>query len=153
MIPQLVLIPGARDLLLPPGIHWTTLPEIKAQFATNARRLALFDGIERVAAALEKAGCTEMFLDGSYVTSKLDPSDFDGCWNPIGVSAANLDPVLLDFNNKRAAQKQKFGGEMFISTLLGGPGQTFLEFFQTDKDTGQRKGILGVQLPTTSKGP
>lgn len=153
MIPQLVQIAGARDLLLPPGIHWATLPEIRARFATNAGRTALFDGIERVAAALELAGCTEMYLDGSYVTSKVDPSDFDGCWNPAGVNAANLDPVLLDFTNKRAAQKQKFGGEMFIATMMGGPGQTFLEFFQNDKDTGQRKGILGVHLPITSKGP
>ena len=53
---------------------------------------------------------------------------------------ADLDSVLLDFNNGRAAQKRKYRGEMFIAD------GTFLEFFQREKFTGLPKGIVGVNL-------
>ena len=48
-----------------------------------------------------------MYLDGSFVTAKEFPSDFDGCWDPDGVDGAKLDPVLLVYDNLRAAQKAK----------------------------------------------
>lgn len=93
-----------------------------------------------------------LYLDGSFVTDKeaiygVAPDDYDGCWEPRGVEPALLDPVLLDFNNKRAAQKAKFGGELFPSTTFAAPhGPTYLEFFQVDKRTGLPKGIISLDL-------
>lgn len=58
-----------------------------------------------------------------------------------------LDPVLLTFANGRAEQKAKYGGEMFVADAIAAlPGRRFLEFFQTDKDTGLPKGIIGIDL-------
>ena len=71
--------------------------------------------------------------------------DYDGCWDPEGVDVRKLDPVLLDFGNLRAAQKQKYRGEMFVAVLPNSPNDTFLEFFQIDKYTGEQKGILGIR--------
>jgi len=87
-----------------------------------------------------------MYLDGSFVTEKPKPNDFDGCWDPTNVVADLLDPVLLDFSNGRAAQKEKYRGEMFIASGLNGGAEPFLEFFQKEKLTGQAKGILGIDL-------
>ena len=93
-----------------------------------------------------------LYLDGSFVTDKetvygAPPGDFDGCWDPVGVDPMLLDPVLLDFTNKRAAQKAKFGGELFLSTAPASSiGPVFLDFFQVDKITGAAKGILGLDL-------
>jgi hypothetical protein len=87
-----------------------------------------------------------MYLDGSFVTEKDRPNDFDGCWDPTNVVAHLLDPVLLDFTNGRAAQKQKYRGEMFIADAPNAGTQTFLEFFQREKLTGAAKGILGISL-------
>jgi HTH-type transcriptional regulator/antitoxin HigA len=51
--------------------------------------------------------------------------------------------VLLDFRRARAAQKAKYGGELFIASASASPsGTALLEFFQRDKVTGQRKGII-----------
>jgi hypothetical protein len=73
--------------------------------------------------------------------------DFDGCWEAQGVNASALDPVLLDFTARRAAQKAKYGGELFIANTPATPGGTaFLDFFQTDKLTGERKGIIAIDL-------
>ena len=54
--------------------------------------------------------------------------------------------MLLDFRQKRAAQKAKYGGELFLaSTIADARGQTFLDFFQRDRD-GNPKGIIEIHL-------
>ena len=148
-----MLPPFAPSGLLPPGIHrpddWS---EIERRFGGSACRLQLLAGLGRVIAALRRAGCTALYLDGSFATSKSDPSDFDGCWDITGVDASLLDPVLLDFKNGRAAQKAAFGGEVFPAHFQATPtGQSYLDFFQTDKTTGNRKGI--IQLDPRSLTP
>ena len=57
-----------------------------------------------------------------------------------------LDLVLLTFGNRRAAQKAKYHGELFISSSRADGGLTFLDFFQRDKATGNQKGIIGINL-------
>lgn len=57
-----------------------------------------------------------------------------------------LDPVLLDFEGHREAQKAKFEGEMFIAaTQADTLGTRFLDFFQLDRD-GRPKGIIQIDL-------
>lgn len=153
------MLPGLVDLgspapwpVLPPGVHDATLSEIEARFATTPHRRALFAGFVRVAQVLAAAGCRTVYLDGSFVTAKPHPGDFDGCWELAGVDPTRLDPVLLRFENKREAQKRKFQGEMFIAGYPGTPGVTFLEFFQIEKFSGRPKGIIRIRLPDI-KGP
>jgi len=96
---------------------------------------------------LKAAGCRLVYLDGSFVTSKPMPGDFDACWGVDGVDVEKLDPVFLDFTNGRARQKGRFGGEFFPAELPEGrTGRTFLQFFQTDKETGDAKGIVAIDL-------
>lgn len=100
--------------------------------------------------AFQQAGCRTVYIDGSFVTAKDAPGDFDGCWDPKGVFLDKLDPVFLDFSNKRAAQKAKYGGEMFTAGSPAGPaGRTFLEFFQQDRE-GNPKGIVAFDLQRLS---
>ena len=44
------------------------------------------------------------------------------------------------------AQKRKYHGELFISSLPADSGLTFLDFFQRDKATGNPKGIIAIDL-------
>ena len=56
-------------------------------------------------------------------------------------------PVLLDPRHPRAAQKAKVGGEMFVADSSATPdGTRFLDFFQIDKNTGDAKGIVAINL-------
>ena len=88
-----------------------------------------------------------VYLDGSFVTSKPQPEDFDACWGVAGIDVDKLDPVFLDFSDSRARQKNRFLGEFFPAELPeGATGKTFVEFFQTDKETGNAKGILAIDL-------
>ena len=145
MIPPLVDI-GSLWEVLPPGIHDAGLGEVENRFATNDHRRRLFDGFRRAAEALRGAGCRTIYLDGSFVTGKPNPGDFDACWDDAGVDDGRLDPVLLDFSNRRRAQKQKYHGELFPAGAAAAPGSVFIDFLQTDRHTGRRKGIVRIRL-------
>jgi hypothetical protein len=53
--------------------------------------------------------------------------------------------VLLDLSNHRAAQKARFGGELFPNVVETQSGLSFSEFFQNERDT-SRKGIVLIDL-------
>jgi hypothetical protein len=153
MIPDCVAVAGLPFRVLPPGVHWASLSEIESHFGQTARRAKLFQGVLAVAEALRRANCERMYLDGSFVTEKIEPYDFDGCWDPTNVIGALLDPILLDFSNGRTAQKLKYGGEMFVSLALNAGTATFLDFFQREKVTGAAKGIVGIDLGQQNRTP
>ena len=142
MIPQF-----DADGLLPPGIHWATWDEVTAIFGNTPWRRRLLDGLEMAIDSLRRAGCRTVYIDGSFVTSKEVPNDFDACWEEAGVEPELLDPVLLQFDAGRAAQKARYLGELFPASLGATvEGMSFLEFFQTDRETGGSKGIVAVDL-------
>jgi len=62
--------------VLPPGIHSTTWDEIVERYATTERRTELLDGLLEAITSLRSAGCTRIYLDGSFVTEKELPGDF-----------------------------------------------------------------------------
>lgn len=136
---------------LPPGIHWASWSEISARFGSTVWRRSLLAGLRAALTDLKTAGCKTVYLNGSFVTGKDVPGDFDGCWEPGGADPDLLDPTLLDFDNKRKKQKARYLGELFISSMQAdGVGNTFLEFFQIDKYTGDPKGIIAIDLGTFS---
>lgn len=136
-----------QDGSLPPGIHQATWDEIVERFGYTEHRRALLEGLKRALDALRNAGCSVVYIDGSFVTAKHTPNDFDACWDPRGVDPQMLDPVLLDFSNGRAAQKALLGGELFPSSSIErGSNSRFVDFFQTNKQTGEAKGIVAIEL-------
>ena len=136
-----------RSGLLPPGVHWSSWDEIRDRFGHTPRRRQLLSGFRVALEHLRIAGCSTVYLNVSFVTNKRDPGDFDACWEESGVDPDLLDPVLLTFDEGRAAQKDKYGGELFPATSMAdGEGTSFVEFFQTDRETGARKGIVAIDL-------
>jgi hypothetical protein len=116
-------------------------------FGTTLHRRRLLTGLRAALEALRTAGCRRAYIDGSFVTAKQRPNDYDGCWDIEGVDPDRLDPVLLTFDRGRAAQKAKYQGELFPAQFReGDSGTTFLEFFQIDKETGDPKGIIVIEL-------
>ena len=120
-----------------PGRNFTPVsqsPASPARWSLRRTREPAFSKLQR------------SFLDGSFVTAKLEPNGFDACWNPEGVNAKQLDPVLLDFSRKRAAMKAKYDGELFLMTLPATlEGKPFITFFQEDRQ-GNPKGIIRIDL-------
>ena len=145
MIPSFVDIGGPWKVL-PPGVHDATIEEVEARFATSDHRKRIFSGFRNGVTALRKAGCRKIFLDGSFVTEKPIPGDFDACWDDNGVNVAILDPVFCDFSDGRKNQKKCFYGEFFPANLTADGTHVFLVYFQTDRHTGKSKGIICICL-------
>jgi hypothetical protein len=132
---------------LPPGIHEATWDDIGTSFGGTAWRRELLAGLREALESLRAAGCRRVYIDGSFVTAEEAPGDFDACWEIAGVDAELLDPVLLDFSNARAAQKERFRGELLPAEAVASPdGTRYLDYFQRDKRTGERKGIVALDL-------
>jgi len=115
------------------------------RFGWNPRRRQLLDGLAAAIDALAAAGCRRVWLNGSFVTSKDEPGDFDACWDTNGVDLDALDPVILDLSAGRSAQKARYGGELFPNVIETRSGLVFAEFFQNERDTG-RKGIVVLAI-------
>jgi Family of unknown function (DUF6932) len=62
---------------LPPGIHHATWTEIVTRYATTTHRRYLLDGLLDALRSLATAGCRVAYLDGSFVTAKEHPRDFE----------------------------------------------------------------------------
>ncbi len=104
-------------------------------------------GLRAALENLKHAGCRIIYINGSFVTSKDLPNDYDACREETDVDPEALDPVLLTFDPGRAMQKAKYMGELFPASIIADTGGlSFLEFFQTDKDTGRPKGIIAIDL-------
>jgi hypothetical protein len=134
---------------LPPGIHICTWEEFVARFGITPHRLNLIAGLKIAIMQLREAGCSTIYVDGSFVTRKLIPGDFDACWDTNGVDVNKLimiAPTLLKFDAKRASQKAEYGGELFPAELTAdASGNRFLEFFQIDRN-GNPKGLIAINL-------
>jgi len=136
---------------LPPGVYHVTLEDIEKRFTWNAKRLSLFRSLKRALANFAAAGVRRVWIDGSFVTTKPEPKDVDGCWDydPAVVDMRKIDPVLRGSPYGQGAMKRKYGIDFFIAgTRLVDRVAHELpveEFFQRI-DGGDRKGILVVEI-------
>lgn len=133
---------------LPPGVHFCTWEEFVERFGTTELRLRFIRGLKIAMEQLWKAGCRTIYINGSFVTSKEDPNDFDACWDSEEVDMNYLRinaPRLLNTFD-RQAQKAKYKGEIFRSDeLVGDLGVNSFELFQRDRDL-KKKGIIAIDL-------
>lgn len=130
---------------LPVGVHHAPWSEVAPRFTANGHRKRLLGGLLAALQNLARAGCRSVLLDGSFVSRKELPEDYDGAWDTLGVDPYRLDPVLLDFSNGRAAMKSKYLGELFPATAAAAPGVLYRDFFLKDRN-GVPKGVVNIDL-------
>ncbi|QKU54559.1 DUF6932 family protein [Vibrio cholerae] len=133
---------------LPEGIHYASMQELIERFGYNAKRAWLLDGLSLLIRNLESAGCRLIYIDGSFVTEKEIPGDYDMAWSIQGVEPGKLDPcLLLARPEDRKDIELVYRGDVFPAEIPeGASGKTFLSFFQQDKNTGEKKGIVAINI-------
>ena len=131
---------------LPPGEHPAEWRDVVERFGTTPWRRQLLEGLAHALRDLRAAGCKRAYIDGSFVTTKEHPGDFDACWDLDGVDFDVIDETLLTFDAGRGTQKAKYRGELFPADAAADPlGTLFRDFFQCDRD-GNPKGIIVIDL-------
>ncbi len=130
---------------LPPGEHEATLDEIEIVYGKSTiRRKSLMQGLREAADNFAFSGVTTLWVDGSFVSSKDNPDDIDGCWEySPHVNVDKLDPIFLGC---REHIKALYGLDFFIANIIESEsGLPFPRFFQVNRD-GEPKGILKIRL-------
>jgi hypothetical protein len=130
----------------PPAGNLASWEAICATFGWNAWRRRLLQGLDLARRDLRRAGCRRAWLDGSFVTVKELPDDYDLTWDTSGVDADLLTPVLKAVSPPRWAQKAKYLGDILPNVVERDSGRPFLDFFQEDAETGAAKGIVEMDL-------
>lgn len=140
------MLPALKNGVLPPGIHVATLGHVEVVFGWNQQRKNLLVGLRRAIRDLKRAGCQRVWLDGSFVTEKNVPGDYDMCWDMEGVVIDLLTPPLVTLDPPRALQKAHYGGDILPNVIEAGSGQPFIDFFQQDSVTDSPRGIVEIDL-------
>jgi hypothetical protein len=138
---------------LPVGIHLAHWTEFESCYDVTPRRHTLIRGLQLALDEFRLAGCLQVYVGGSFLTSKPDPNDIDCCFD----YAHDLDwprlhaAGLLNTANDCAAQRVRYSCEFHFANMaisMFGPLQvpiTFLEFYQRNAD-GDPIGILALDL-------
>lgn len=133
---------------LPPGVHSTSWEELVERYGYNDSRRDQLEGLKAALANLKTAGCKRVYLNGSFITKKEMPGDYDLCWEPKGVDDSLIDPLFILTRHvlpPRKEQKAKYLGEILITVPHPAVFDT-LSYFQIDDRTGDAKGILSIDL-------
>lgn len=148
-----------RNTFLPPGIYTLTWTEVCERFGWNLHRKKLLEGLKRGLEDLKACGCLKVYLDGSFISQRDRPKDFDICYEEEGMDFEKLSDEyeeLTVFKNKRKLQKSKYGGEFLRANDEACGNLTFKDFFQLIKDPVDpdtinfyhKKGIISINLET-----
>jgi len=128
---------------LPPGIHHATWDEFIKKFGYNNKRVWLLKGLRLLLDELNEVRCTAVYVDGSFVTKKEIPGDYDLCWKMDGVLIEDLDSALTNYTQAgKEIIEEKYRGDIRGAEFaVRETGKSYLEFFQHDRD-GRSKGIV-----------
>jgi hypothetical protein len=136
-----------QGLAYPAGIHTWPWTGFVVAFAWNPHRHILAGGLYRALHNLKTAGCRAAIIAGSFVTSKDSPDDYDAAFDPEGVNALLLDPVLLRHNDGRKAMRATYFGDIFPweHTACLATGMIYKDYFQQDGQ-GRAKGVVLIDV-------
>lgn len=132
--------------ILPEGEHHANWAEFYERFAHNEYRAELAQKLAEAGRVLRRAGCSRLWINGSFVTSKTYPNDVDALYNAREIRPVRLDPTFRD----KAMRKEVYGGDYLAIDMdhhVASHPDGLMKFFQTDRD-GQPKGIVVLSLST-----
>lgn len=132
--------------ILPEGEHHANWTEFYERFAYNEHRVELAQKLAEAGRVLRRAGCSRLWINGSFVTSKTYSNDVDVLYNAREIRPVRLDPTFRD----KTMRKEVYGGDYLAIDMdhhVPSHPDGLMKFFQTDRD-GQPKGIVVLALST-----
>ena len=137
-----------RGRNLKPGIHELTWDEFEQMYSIDEVRIEFIARMKELIKMLKEAGCKKIYINGSFITKKKRPGDYDLLWEDGDhIDYDKLDPIIRYPWNHEEGRKKKFKGDIYPAGIIASqvPSQTFLEFFQKTRD-GREKGIIMIKI-------
>ena len=138
--------------LLPDGLYDTSLEEIRAVLGFTERRSKLIDGLEEFLQIWDTSGLTDHYvIDGSFVTSKPEPSDIDMilALKDTAAFSSTLKGLLVTYCYDTASTKDRFGCHAFAAANQAHL-EGWIDFFRHEKaaegTVGRTRGLLRLGL-------
>ncbi|WP_321324945.1 DUF6932 family protein [uncultured Parasphingorhabdus sp.] len=144
MLPQLISGEFQNQDVLPSGIHDSTFAEFVSRYVFNEHRNWLFQGFKQACLELREAGCRQVYVGGSFVTSKMMPSDWDAIWDPANVDPARLDELFY-IGNLEAERVLKFRGDLMLGKARDVATCPHIALFSTTR-SGFPTGLIRLKL-------
>lgn len=136
---------------LPEGIHDCTLEEIGARFGrfqSSDRRIRLFEKLRELFVEERRAGLAiEIYVDGSFTTSKTEPGDIDLVIVLPIIYNSGVDLPPFEYNaisERRIRRHYQF--DVFVVREHSDAYFEKIRFYQKIRGSVMRKGLLKVKL-------
>ncbi|MDR0864863.1 MAG: hypothetical protein LBO74_08025 [Candidatus Symbiothrix sp.] len=131
--------------VLNPGIYEMTWKDFHTFFLFSPRRKELLEGLKKVIDILQDVGCTIIYIDGSFVTEKIEPGDWDACVECPPSKIQDLYNKYPLFDKKE--QKRLYKGELFDALSIADRNENnYISFFQQIRGKNIKKGIIKIKL-------
>lgn len=131
-------IPPLINGLLPPGIYPASLTEVWPMFdqASSTTRQALNQALEHAVALIwNRDPAAVIYVNGSYVTDKIDPIDVD-----LAVRSDIWDDTLFAVELSRSYPGEELLVDFFVNTIQS--NQHMEDLFQEVQGSPTHKGIV-----------
>jgi len=140
------LPPFTKAGFLPPGTHSVTWQEFVDRYGWNDKRVNLLDGMRSLFGELKKqGGGDEVYVGGSFVTTKELPNDFDATWDVSGPQLGELGKKAAILSD-RTLQAKTYGGQL-MANYPNSPDGGILSWLQRSR-TGTEIGVVKLDLST-----
>lgn len=132
---------------LPEGLHNAKWLEFKEKFGFSFKRQKILSGILSFGRLIKLAGGKKIYIDGSFVTNKKIPKDWDGCYCMCGLNMSIANKLMQNTNREKI--KREYLGDVFAEDCIEAScGLPFIDFFQRIRGTDKKKGIIILDLET-----
>jgi hypothetical protein len=120
--------------------------DFHAFFSFSPRRKKLLERLKTVIDILQNVGCSAIYIDGSFVTNKVEPNDWDACYMCSLDNRKKLEQKFPLYNRK--LQKLLYSGDLFYAYDFADEKDTaYLGYFQKIKGRNpKKKGIIKINL-------
>jgi hypothetical protein len=135
---------------LPSGVYYPTWKEFISKYGYNEHRKNLIAGLLVGLRILKDCGCEDIYIDGSFITIKIEPKDIDVCYNTTFLNFEKLDknnPEFFDPKKGKYLQNKKYGCDFITYNSYETDIITFLSYNRNNEPKGILKFYLKEIMP------
>jgi hypothetical protein len=143
------LPPLGMNGCLPQGVHRTSFAELEERFATNEWRDRMTRDLRKVLLNLRKARVRNVWVAGSFVTTKWQPGDVDLVYR-LGKTRVNRKLLTNTLRGAGPRGIHLYDADVRLGEMeVRNPRQleSFFQFFSYDR-AGRPRGLVKIRLGT-----